>query len=343
MCCCPCCWWRWPTDGADGACCCWPVRSILAAASGALAPNLVVLGASQTVSRAFSTTLVLLITIVAAEEMPAGSRAYSISVMTMTGALGAGMALWALPLADLSVRGWRILYLIPLLGLPVIAYVGRGLPESLRFARPHPDTPVVEGHGRRLWVLGITFFLISSFGAPATQLLNEFLRDERGFSAARVSLFTVLTSTPGGIGLVVGGRIADVRGRRIVVTLGVVGGAILTVLSFGSHGWPMWAWNLVGTVLAAGASPALGMYGPELFPTGSRGRANGIIAVVSVLGSAVGLVSAGLISDSGAGLGRAMQVLLVGPLIVGVLVLLSFPETAHRELEDLNPEDRLPA
>lgn len=318
------------------------VGACLSAATGAVAPNLVVLGATQTVSRAFTTTLVLLITIVAAEEMPAGSRAYSVSVMTMTGALGAGMALWALPLADVTDRGWRILYLIPLLGLPLIAFVGRRLPESLRFVAPHPDTPAVAGHGRRLWVLGCTFFLISAFGAPATQLLNEFLREERGFSAARISLFTVLTSTPGAIGLVVGGRIADVRGRRAVVALGVVGGAALTMLSFNSQGWPMWIWNMSGTILAAGAGPALNMYGPELFPTGSRGRANGIITVVSVLGSAVGLVAAGVISDSSGGLGRAMQVLLVGPLIVGVVVLLSFPETAHRELEELNPEDRLP-
>jgi len=317
------------------------VGGCVVAATGAFAPNLWALGTSQALARGLSATLVILITIVAAEEMPAGSRAYAISVMTMTGALGAGMALWALPLADLDERGWRILYLIPLLGLPLVLFVGRRLPESLRFVRPHLDTPVVTGHGRRLWVLAAAFFLISAFGAPATQLLNEFLRDERGFSAARISLFTVATSTPAVVGLVVGGRVSDVRGRRAVVVLGVVGGSLLTVAAFSSVGWPMWAWNLSGTVLAAAASPALGMYGPELFPTGSRGRANGIIQVVSVAGSAVGLVAAGVISDRTGTLTRAMQVLLVGPLIVGALVVFLFPETARRELEDLNPEDRL--
>jgi hypothetical protein len=35
-----------------------------------------------------------------------------------------------------------------------------------------------------------------------------------------------------------------------------------------------------------------------------------------------------------------MQPLLVGPLVVAVLVLLFFPETARRELEELNPEDQ---
>lgn len=315
------------------------IASCLITATGALAPNLFVLGATQVVAGGLTTTLLLLITIVAAEEMPAGSRTYAISVMTMTGALGAGMCLWALPLADVNPGGWRIVYVIALLGLPLMVHVARQLPESRRFIAPHRGATVVSGHSRRFWVLGVSLFLLSAFGAPATQLLNEFLRTERGFSAGRISLFTILTSTPGGIGLIIGGRVADVRGRRLVVFVGVIGGSVLTVLSFASVGWPMWAWNLVGTVLAAAAGPALAMYGPELFPTGSRGRANGIIRVVSVAGSYTGLRIAGRLADHG-GLAHAMAILLVGPLIVGVLVLAFFPETARRELEDLNPEDR---
>ena len=306
---------------------------------GAAATSLTMLGLTQVLAGGLTTTLLLLITIVAAEEMPAGSRAYAISVMTMTGALGAGMCLWALPLADLGDGGWRALYVIPMLGVPVMVHVGRRLPESRRFTTPHREATVVAGHGRRFWVLGVSLFLISAFGAPATQLLNEFLRSERGFSASRISLFTILTSTPGAIGLVIGGRIADVRGKRIVVAVGVIGGSLLTVFSFASAGWSMWIWNLVGTILAAAAGPALTMYGPELFPTASRGRANGVIRVVSVAGSYAGLRIAGRIVDHSS-LARAMGVLLIGPIVVGVLVLLAFPETARRELEDINPEDR---
>jgi hypothetical protein len=35
-----------------------------------------------------------------------------------------------------------------------------------------------------------------------------------------------------------------------------------------------------------------------------------------------------------------MGVLAIGPLIVAALVVILYPETAHHELEDLNPEDR---
>jgi len=313
--------------------------SCVVTAAGALAPNLLLLGVSQVVAGGLTTTLLLLLAIIAAEEMPAGSRAYAISVMTMTGALGAGMCLWALPLADTGPGGWRILYVLPLLFLPLLLHVSRHLPESRRFVAPHRDATVVTNHARRFWVLGTMFFLVSAFGAPATQLLNEFLRTDRGFSASRISLFTILTSTPGFIGLIIGGRIADVKGRRIIVTIGIVFGALLTVFSFSSHGWPMWAWNLVGTVLAATAGPALSLYAPELFPTGSRARANGIIRAVSVAGSYVGLRLVGRLVTH-ADLGHAMAIILVGPVIAGGLVLFLIPETARRELEDINPEDQ---
>ena len=156
------------------------IASCATTALGALAPNMVVLGATQVVSRGLSMAVVMLITVIAAEEMPAGSRAYAVSVMTMTGALGAGMCLWALPLTGLGDNGWRLLYVIPLLGIPVTLWVARYLPESRRFARPHRDVAVLRGHGRRMALLGASFFLISSFGAPATQLMNDFLKDERG-------------------------------------------------------------------------------------------------------------------------------------------------------------------
>jgi MFS family permease len=93
--------------------------------------------------------------------------------------------------------------------------------------------------------------------------------------------------------------------------------------------------------VAAATVPSLGVYQPELFPTSLRGRANGLITLVAVLGSSTGLILAGIIADRSS-LGEAMAVLLVGPLLVGLLVLTRFPETARVELEELNPEDRAP-
>lgn len=306
---------------------------------GAFAPSLAALSASQLLARAFAAALVMLITIVAAEEMPRGSRAYAVSVLGMAGGLGAGVCVMALPLADLGPQGWRLLYLFPLAGLPVTAGIARRLQESRRFSAPH-DTVALAGHGRRLALLAASAFLVAVFTAPASQLQNEFLRDERNFSASRIALFTVLTVTPAGIGVVAGGRLADVHGRRLVGALGLIGGVGASVAMFASSGWLLWLWSVVGSVVGGAVLPALGVYGPELFPTSLRGRANGLVAVVGVLGSVLGLIGAGALADRLGGIGPALAILALGPALLVVLVVLAYPETAQRELEELNPEDR---
>src|ERR687891_2929368 len=157
----------------------------------------------------------VLLTVIAAEEMPPGARAYALSLLSMTGALGAGMALWVLPVADLGLRAWRILYVVPLLFVPLVLRFGRLIPESRRYERPH-RTVRLAGHYRRLALLAGAALLLYVFTAPSSQFRTEFLRDERGMSALGVSLFVMATSTPAGIGIVVGGRLADLKGRRVV-------------------------------------------------------------------------------------------------------------------------------
>lgn len=307
----------------------------------AAAPGLVAIGVTQSLVRGLVTACGVLLTIVAAEEMPAGSRAFAISLLSVTGALGVGMVLWALPLADVTDGGWRLVFVVPLVFLPVLRVVARHLPESRRFDAAHVVAPMA-GHGGRFWLLAASALLLALFTAPASQLLNEFLRDERGFSAARISLFTLLTNTPGGLGIVIGGRLADTRGRRMVGAIGVAGGVLLTVAMVLASGWPMWALSAAGAVVGAMVVPALGVYGPELFPTSLRGKANGAITILGVTGSVLGLFIAGQLSERWDGLGPALSVLALGPLAMAVLVLLAYPETAHRELEDLNPEDASP-
>ena len=175
--------------------------------------------------------------------------------------------------------------------------------------------------------------------APASQFLNDFLRDDLGYSAARISAFTLITNTPGFIGIVVGGRLADLRGRRIVGAVAMAGGVGLTVAMYLSQGWSLWVLSIAASIVGAAAVPALGVYGPELFATTARGRANGLIAVLGVTGSALGLLIVGSLSDRLGGIDKAIPYVAIGPAILAVLILVAYPETAHRALEELNPED----
>ncbi len=345
----------------------------------ALAPGMVFLGVAQTFSRALSTVVALLVAIMAVEEMPAGARAFSVSVLTMTAGLGAGLCVANLVYVDMATGAWRIAFLVPLLAIYPCWRIGRRLPETHRFAarklllstegvvRDVPDIvdatyeeiddePAAQTatatrrrllprhfDWRRFVLLACSGFLWSLFLAPAAQFLNEFLRTERGFSGALIAVFVLVTNTPAGIGIVAGGKLADRHGRRVIGAIGVIGGVGFTVVSYLAWGWPLWMASLMASVIGALAVPALAVYGPELFPTGQRGAANGGLQVVSVAGSSTGLLLAGWMADRLGGLGPAMAVLAVGPLVLVVLVLTLFPETAGRELEDLNPEDRPPA
>lgn len=333
------------------------VAACVLAATGALVPDLAWLGISQTAARTASTAMAIVIGIYAIEEMPAGSRAFAVSVLAMTGALGAGMCVAVLPLADIGPGGWRLLYLVPLAFAPAVWRQASRLGETRRFEATGPagasgsHTAVAparrsraerSANRRRFVLLAVSALLLAMFTTPASQLLNEYLRAERGYSALTITLFTLITNTPGVVGIIIGGRLADTRGRRVVGAVAIFGGVGFTVAMFIATGSWIWVWSALGAVVGAAAVPALGVYGPELFPTASRGSANGGINLAAVSGAVVGLLAAGLLSDALGGLPPAMALLALGPLAVVVLIMVAYPETAHRELEDINPGDRPP-
>ena len=314
------------------------VGTVLTAAC-ALSPSLPALTAGQVLARGCIAAAALAAAVIAAEEVPAGARAYAVSVLAMAGAFGVGLCLFALPLADIGGRSWRLIYLLPLAFLPVLRSIARLLPESRRFEVAHRDLPIA-GHGGRLRLLAASAFLLTMFSTPASQFLNDFLKDERGYSGTSIAAFSILTNTPGFIGVVVGARLAEVRGRRGVAAFAVSVATLLTVWQYLSDGPALWLLSIGGAIIGAAAVPALGVYGPELFPTSLRGRANGLVSVLGRVGSVVGLISVGFLSDMFGSLGRALAVVAIGPMLLAVLVLAAYPETAHRTLEELNPEDQ---
>ena len=116
--------------------------------------------------------------------------------------------------------------------------------------------------------------------------------------------------------------------------------AALLVTSYSIGGPPMWLAAMLGGIVGAIAFPAVAVYRNELFPTGSRSRASALVTAAALLGGIIGLVVMGALLDGGRTHGVVLGWLATGQLVVVAIVLLWFPETAHRELEDLNPIDR---
>ena len=306
-------------------------------AVGAIAPNFWVLVGTQAVGRPVGLALALLIGVVATEEMPRNSRAYALSVLALAGGLGAGVAVVALRLADLGADGWRLVYLLSVIWLLPAYHLMRRLPETVRFQRRHAMSPRLDRS--RFAIIALVAVTANLFVAPASFFLNRYLDDVRGYTGGGIALFTLSTATPASLGLIAGGRLADLVGRRALLAVCMPLSTLLLVGSFSVGGPSMWLLALGGGLLGGAAYPAFTVYRTELFPTGNRGRANGYVTALSLAGSSVGLVLVGGLVHRGWSYGHSMLLVGFGQLLAAVIAFVAYPETAHLELEQINPQD----
>ena len=317
----------------------------IVSAFGAIAPSYSFLVATQAIGRPLGLTLDILIAVVAIEEMPRNGRAYATGVLALLSGVGGGVAVASLPLADLGITAWRLVYLVGLVWIIVAIALMRWLPESQRFEK-HVSIPLEQRMKslavmrKNLGRICSVVFLTNLYIATASIFQNRYLKDDRGYSAALVAIFTVVTSSPASLGLILGGRIADERGRRILGTLLVPIGAFLLALSFSVSGPLMWIVAILGGFAFGLSYPALAVYRGELFPTGVRGLAGGIIMTSALVGGSFGLIGAGQVLDTGVSYGTVMMTLVLGPLIASIVVWFRYPETAHLELEDITTENQ---
>jgi len=316
-----------------------PVLTML----GAVAPNFPLLVASQTVGRPMGIALAFVIGVIAAEEMPKNSRAYAISVLAMASGLGAGIAVMSLGLADISEGGWRLTYLVSVIWLVVAVDLMRRLPETRRFtaeaARSDRPDKAPRLDRKRFALLAAVAFFGNIFIAPASFFQNTYLEDVRNFSGGQIGLFSILIGTPAGIGLILGGRFADRRGRRQLISVALPISVLAIIAAFSIGGLGLWGFSLLAGVLGSAVYPAMTVYRTELFPTANRTRATGFVTASALIGGIGGLSLAGRLLDGGWSYGATMGLLAVGQLVVTILVVAAYPETAHQELEALNPED----
>ena len=313
----------------------------LSAASGALAPNFEWLVVSQSLARPLALMINVLILVILTEEMSRETRARSVGLVAIASSVGAGVAVAALPLADTSDAGWRWLYLLSLIWLPVAFVLQRQLRETQRFTRVQTFTdsmPVARVSRSRLFTQIAAAFLISVFIASASVYFVNYLRDERNYNALMVSIFTIVTAMPAGFGLIIGGRIADRRGRRQVGAFSLAIGTLLVVVAFATAGPAMWISQLVGGFFLGISFPALGVYRGEMFPTAHRSAGAATVTACGLIGGSLGLIAAGQLLARGWSYGEVMATLALAPILVMVLVLTKFPETVHRELEDITPD-----
>jgi len=310
---------------------------VLGAALG-LAPSFDFYVAGHVLLRAIDVAVGVALAVLAVESSPAGNRAVTLSLLALGAGGGVVLAVCALPVAAAGRAGFAAVYGVGLLAVPLVIVAGRRLAESPRYLahaeEPHRYREVLGPRYRgSLAMVGTALFLSSSFYAPGVEFFNRYLDDVRDFSALKLVLFLAVTGLPAALGIVLGGRLADLRGRKAVGVPLLVGGvACYSGFYLTPEPW-LWGFALAGQILLAGGASALAPYGSELFPTRIRAAANTILLVIGVGGSALGLALAGELAEP-LGIGPAVAVLGALPLLGAVIVTIWFPETARRELED---------
>ena len=280
----------------------------------ALSPNIEIFTASQLIVRASVNAVAVVGGIAVVEEAPEGARAFAVAMLGLAGGAGFALSVILLPAADLGTEAWRGAFARQRAHDPPAADARpppRPRPVGTSSSRPAPTNGagssevVDQSYRRRFWLLAAVGFLTNVFSAPSAQFTNRFLSDERGFSSSGVAAFRGVTAgLPGLFGILLAGRITETRGRRPVAVISLLVGTLCTIVFFLGDGVWLWTFMTVAIVAAAPAALSIGTMDAELFPTEVRGTSNAGLLVTSVLGSVVGLVVAGQLSDAFGGLGN---------------------------------------
>jgi MFS family permease len=320
----------------------------------AVAPTFGVVAGSQVFTRGFINALLVIGGIIAVEEAPDGARAFAVSMFSLAAGFGFGIGVAMLALNDLGPQVWRIEFAVSALGLLLVPILAKQITETRRFEALANKVPSTRArwremfgrtYGMRFVLLAGIAFLSNILAAPSSQLTNRFLDQVQHFSAPQISLFRAVTAgLPGLLAVLIAGRLVDQRGRRPIACIGLAGGSLLQIGFFLGTGWSLWATGTASIFTAALAGIALGTLDTELFPTEARGTANALVVVVSVLGSVVGLVLAGALADPLGGLGRAIALMALAPIVAAVFLVPRLPEGARQTLEEISPSQlpRLP-
>jgi putative MFS transporter len=317
----------------------------------AFAPNVTTFIVFQFLARIFTSAETVLAIVVIAEEFDAEHRGWGIGALGALHACGAGVAALAFAFVDVMPYGWRALYAIGLMPLLVVAYLRRSLPETDRFgalARERSEfhaTPplapafdLVRRYPRRLASLALAVVAIEMAVGPAVFFAPKFLQDVHGWSPGAVAALNGLGGAIAVVGNSVAGRLSDRHGRRPVTVL-FTAGVIVAIVSFyalaGSFAPPLWVPLIFGMM---GMQVTLGVYGAEMFPTSVRATASGVREFCKTGGAVAGLALVSVLFGV-AGSNWMAIVLLCGiGALAPLIVLLSFPETAGRQLEEIAPE-----
>lgn len=302
--------------------------------ASAFAPSLEALAVLRLIAVCFEVLVGGVATALIVEEAPPGRRGQAVSVLAVLSGAGTGITVLAYPVV---APHWRWLFLAGGIGLVAAPLIWRKLPEGrvwqqARFSGSALRLLLQPPWRRRLIVIAATTALVAVLLEPAGLLFTLFATQVLRLSPVAISELIVVSGLAGVASYLAGGLLTDRYGRRVPAAALTGATAISASLSFGSGTPGFLAGNVLWSSFASAATPVLGAWSAELFPTRARATAESVGSFAAALGSVAGLQAVGVLSQS-VGLGRALELAGVVAL-AGAALLLLLPETRGSPLPD---------
>ena len=310
----------------------------------------------QSCAQIFLSAEFALAIIMISEEFSDASRGRGVAILHAMGLVGviAGGLLYGY-VAD-SSWGWRGMYFIGIIPLLMVAFLRRGLRETLRFEQVRRDREAMPARATgvlaalrlaiepfrgpyrgRLILVALLWNCVGLVGAPAVTFFSLYAKRDHHWTSAEVGHAVVIAYVIGTLGIMLAGWMLDRIGRKFTTGLSYVLGSAAILVLFQSSGHSAMLAAMIVTVFAfQGARTATATYSAELFPTEIRATSYSI--TVQLLGQIAGLLTPlmiGSLSKSVGGLGNAVAVVSIGPVIGAVLIWMFAPETRGLRLEEL--------
>ena len=295
--------------------------------ASAFAPSLEALALLRLVAVCFEVLVGGVATALIVEEAPAARRGQAVSVLAVLSGIGTGITVLVYPLV---APHWRWLFGAGGVGLVAAPVIWRRLPEGrvwqgVRLSGSALRLLFAPAWRRRLIVIAATTALLAVLLEPAGLLFTLFASQVLHLSAVAISELIIASGVAGAGSYLAGGFLSDRFGRRIPGTALTGATAVAASLSFATGTPGFVIGNVLWSSISSAATPVLGAWSAELFPTRARATAEAMASLAAAVGSVAGLQAVGLLSQS-LSLGAALGVTGVIAL-AGALLLLLLPET----------------
>ena len=311
----------------------------------------------QVLSRAFIITASAAALVIIAEEFPAEKRGWAIGMLAVAAVMG--HAFGALFFAGIKwiPFGWRALYFIGIIPIFRMPMFRRGIYETHRYHKQKNNRNLTDRGSVLINWLKPFFGLARNFPLRACGMVLASTLSAAGFvvvySFIAYYLLSYHQQEPwqySGMLILCGalvlpatalsGRLADGYGRRAVGFSFLAAFPLFTFLLFRGPSSMLYFSLVLVLFSALSGTLIIRAFATELFPTAYRGTSTGLIIIMETIGAGTGLFFIGLLTKAGAELVVVIPAISAVTL-VSAFILLLFPETGSRELEEKEREREL--